>query len=57
MRALGRMIRWRTLACTTLVLGGPCLPDNIFGDLFGSSISAITGVLLSDLLNVVLPPV
>ena len=39
------------------LLAGSCLPDNALADLTGSSLSAVVSVLLSDLLNVVIPPI
>lgn len=50
--------RWTALATLgTLTAVGGCLPPNYFADLAGSSISAVVGVLLSDALNVLLPPI
>ena len=49
--------RWRVLGSIMLVFSGPCLPDNFASNLVANSVSAVTGVLLSDFLNVVIPPV
>ncbi len=38
-----------------LALGG-CLPSDYFNNLLGSSVSAVVSVLLSDALNVLIPP-
>jgi len=34
-----------------------CLPDNFLPNLLGSSISGVASAILSDVLNVVLPPI
>lgn len=57
-RSRGR--RRITLAFTAgalVAFSGPCLPDDFWSSLLANSLSAVTGVLLSDFLNVVLPPV
>ena len=49
--------RWRVLGTIMLVFSGPCLPDSFASNLLANSLTAVTGVLLSDFLNVVIPPV
>ncbi|MBI4717867.1 MAG: hypothetical protein HY763_08700 [Planctomycetes bacterium] len=46
----------RCLGVAVVLSLGPCLPNNYFSSLFSSSLSAVTGVVLSDFLSVVLPP-
>lgn len=39
-----------------LAFAGPCLPNDYWSDLLASAGSALTGALLSELLNAILPP-
>ncbi len=38
-----------------LAFSGPCLPSGYFSDLLASAGSALTGTLLSEILNAILP--
>lgn len=38
-----------------LSLGG-CLPDDTFSNILGSSVSEVASIVLSDIVNAVLPP-
>ncbi len=52
------MRRLLYLACpATLLQIGGCLPDDFFQNLFGSAIAEVASAVLSDFLNVVLPPI
>lgn len=44
------------LAGLLAAFAGPCLPNDYFADLLAGAGSALTGALLSELLNAVFPP-
>jgi len=56
-RGWGKRVGLALMASTVLGLSGSCLPNNFWSGLIANSVSAVTGVLLSDFLQVFLPPV
>ncbi len=52
------MRRWARFVAMLVLLGSQtgCLPSNFFENLLGDSIYAVTGVVLSDAVNTILPP-
>lgn len=52
-----RLWRYPCLGLSAYLLAGACLPDGFFPYLVGSAISAVASVILSDIVNLLIPPI